>query len=257
MTRRLAAILAADIIGYSKLMGEDEAGTLAALRRLRSEAFSPAVASKRGKIIKSMGDGWLVTFDSAEDAMTCAMHVQDRLTTDPTIKLRIGVHTGDVVHQDEDVFGDGVNIAARLEEISPHGGVTISDAVWGALDGTLKPSFDDQGEKALKNIAHPVRVWARDGDVAGGFDAKVEAGFPNLAIVPIKTSSDDAEVQELAAAITSDLATYLGAVQWINAETSAEPAPNAYIAQGALRARGGRIRLEVTLSAPNGQALWR
>jgi len=257
MTRRLAAILAADIIGYSKLMGEDEAGTLAALRRLRSEVFSPAVASKRGKIIKSMGDGWLVAFNSAEDAVTCAMHVQDRLTTDPTIKLRIGVDTGDVVHQDEDVFGDDVNIAARLEEISPHGGVAISDAVWGALDGTLKPSFDDQGEKALKNIAHPVRVWARGGDVAGGFDAKFEAGFPNLAIVPIETSSDDAEVQELAAAITSDLATYLGAVQWINAETSAEPAPNAYIAQGALRARGGRIRLEVTLSAPNGQALWR
>ncbi len=150
-----------------------------------------------------------------------------------------------------------MNIAARLEEISPHGGVAISDAVWGALDGTLKPSFDDQGEKALKNIAHPVKVWARGGDVAGGFDAKVEAGFPNLAIVPIETSSDDAEVQELAAAITSDLATYLGAVQWINAETSAEPAPNAYIAQGALRARGGRIRLEVTLSAPDGQALWR
>jgi len=153
MTRRLAAILAADIIGYSKLMGEDEAGTLAALRRLRSEAFSPAVASKRGKIIKSMGDGWLVTFDSAEDAVTCAMHVQDRLTTVPTIKLRIGVHTGDVVHQDEDVFGDGVNIAARLEEISPHGGVAISDAVWGALDGTLKPSFDDQGEKALSQTS--------------------------------------------------------------------------------------------------------
>ena len=128
MTRRLAAILAADVIGYSKLMGEDEAGTLTALRRLRIEVFAPAVASKRGKIIKSMGDGWLVEFTSAEDAVTCAMHVQDRLTTDPTIKLRIGLHTGDVVHQDEDVFGDGVNIAARLEEISPHGGVAISDA---------------------------------------------------------------------------------------------------------------------------------
>lgn len=257
MNRRLAAILAADVIGYSKLMGEDEAGTLAALRRLRSEVFAPAVASKRGKIIKSMGDGWLVEFASAEDAVTCAMQVQDKLTTDQTIKLRIGVHTGDVVHQDEDVFGDGVNIAARLEEISPNGGVAISDAVWGALDGTLKPSFDDQGSKSLKNIAHPIKVWARGGDVAGGLDAKIEAGFPNLAIVPIETSSEDAEVQEIAAAITSDLTTYLSAVQWIDAETSADPTPGAYVAKGALRARGGRIRLEFALSAPDGQQIWR
>ncbi len=257
MTRRLAAILAADVIGYSKLMSEDQDGTLAALRRLRSEVFAPAVASKRGKIIKSMGDGWLVAFDSAEDAVTCAMHVQDRLTTDPAVKLRIGVHTGDVVHQDEDVFGDGVNIAARLEEISPHGGVAISDAVWGALDGTLKPSFDDQGEKTLKNIAHPVRVWARGGDVAGAaYGGKPPVGFPRLSIIPIETSSDDDEIQELAAAITSDLEAFLGTSQWIDANISTTPVANSYVATGALRNRGDRLRLEISLTASNGERLW-
>ena len=254
MTRRLAAILAADVVGYSKLMSEDQDGTLAALRRLRSEVFAPAVASKRGKIVKSMGDGWLVAFDSAADAVTCAMQVQDRLATEAAIKLRIGVHTGDIVQEDEDVFGDGVNIAARLEAISAPGGVAISDAVWSALDGTLKPSFDDQGEKALKNIDHPVKVWSRGGKVAASQNAAL--GAANLSIIPIGTTSDDAEVRELASAVTGDIATFTGNSAWMRTNISETPERGAYIASGSLRHRGDRLRLEMTLTSPAGATLW-
>ena len=126
--RRLAAILAADVVGYSKLMGEDEASTLTALRRLRREVFAPLIEAHGGSLVKSMGDGWLVEFVSAVDAVSCALQVQDRLTDHEIIKLRIGVHIGDVVHEDEDIFGDAVNVAARLEEVAEPGSVAISDA---------------------------------------------------------------------------------------------------------------------------------
>ncbi len=116
--RRLAAIVAADVVGYSRLMGEDEAGTLTALRALRTELFAPAVVDHNGTIVKSMGDGWLVEFASLVDAVTCAIEVQERLAENDTIKLRIGVHLGDITHEEEDIFGDGVNIAARLQEIA-------------------------------------------------------------------------------------------------------------------------------------------
>lgn len=254
MTRRLAAILAADVVGYSALMSADQDGALAALRRLRSEVFGPAVASRRGKIVKNMGDGWLVAFDSAADAVTCAMQVQDRLTSEAEIKLRIGVHTGDIVEEEEDVFGDGVNIAARLEAISAPGGVAISDAVWSALDGTLKPSFDDQGEKMLKNIDHPVRVWARGGAILAAHSTV--SGVSNLSITPITTTSDDAEVRELAAAVTGDIATFVGTSAWVRSNISEAPTPGAYIARGSLRHRGDRLRLEMTLTSPAGALLW-
>jgi len=151
--RRLSAILAADIVGYSRLMGADEAGTLEALLRLRAEVFEPEVAVGRGKIIKSMGDGWLVSFPSVAEAVACAFQVQDKLADHQTIKLRIGLHTGDVVFRGDDIFGDGVNVAARLQEFAQAGAVALSDAAFGSLDGALAPSFDDVGWQDFKNIA--------------------------------------------------------------------------------------------------------
>ncbi len=121
MERRLAAILAADVVGYSRLMGEDEAGTLSALRQLRTEIIAPTVDARRGKVVKSMGDGWLVAFASVVDAVTCAIEVQKGLAGHDSIKLRVGVHLGDITHEEEDIFGDGVNIAARLQEIAQPG----------------------------------------------------------------------------------------------------------------------------------------
>ncbi len=256
MQRKLAAILAADVVGYSRLLGNDEVSKLAALRQLRSELFAPTIAGHHGTIIKSMGDGWLVEFSSAADAVNCAMRVQDKLLDNATIKLRIGIHIGDIVHEDEDIFGDGVNIAARLQEIAQPGSVAISDAVQGALDGTLRPSFDDQGQQYLKNIAQPVRAWSRGGEIAANPSAYAhQAGFPRLSIAPIETSSDNAEVRDLADALTSDLETFLGASHWMLANISVKPIPNSYVARGILRARGSKIRLDMNLMAPDGERL--
>jgi adenylate cyclase len=258
--RRLAAILAADVVGYSALMAADEAGTLAALRQLRSEVFGPAVAGHRGRVVKSMGDGWLVEFASAVDAVSCAMQMQDRLAGHEAIRLRIGVHIGDVTHEDDDIFGDGVNVAARLEGLAEPGTVVISDAVRGALDGTLRPSFDDRGEHRLKNIDRPVRVWVR-----GGIGAAVQAGagagdgrggFPRLAIRPVARSDDRAEVVELADALTGDLGVFLGALRWLVSSTEERPPPGGYVLNPVLRSRGDRLRLEVRLSDPAGEVCW-
>lgn len=123
--RRLAAIISADVAGYSRLMGEDQAGTLTALRALRTELFQPIVAAHSGQVVKSMGDGWLVEFASVSDAVDCALAVQQALVEHPLIKLRIGIHLGDIVHEDDDTYGDGVNIAARLQEQAPPTRATV------------------------------------------------------------------------------------------------------------------------------------
>lgn len=260
MQRRLAAILAADIFGYSRLMGADEAAMLDALRRMRIEIFAPTVAALRGQIVKSMGDGWLVEFSAVSDAVNCALQVQDRLADHATIKLRIGVHIGDVTHVDEDIYGDGVNVASRLESIADPGGVAISDLVFSSLDGTLAPSFDDAGERVLKNIARPVRIWTRGArnaaPAAAGSVAEGRAGFPRLAIQPVATSDSRLEVRELAEALTGDLVSYLGSVRWLVSGAADEPDAKGYVLRAALRIRGERLRLEARMSAPGGAQLW-
>jgi adenylate cyclase len=151
--RRLAAILAADVAGYSRMMGEDESGTLADLRLLRGELFEPVVASHRGNVVKRMGDGWLVEFNSAVDAVNCAIAIQNGLVGHDRISVRIGIHVGDIVHEDEDVYGDGVNIAARLQEIVEPGGLAISAFTYESVKGAITETFRDAGERELKNIA--------------------------------------------------------------------------------------------------------
>ena len=265
LSRRLAAILAADIVGYSALMGADQEGTLAALRQLRSEVFGPAVAGHRGKVVKSMGDGWLVEFAAATDAVTCAMQLQDALTGHNMLRLRIGIHIGDVVHEEEDVFGDGVNIAARLETLAVPGAVLISDAVHGSLDGTLRPSFDALGVQALKNIDRQVQVWCRgagpDADApvglaTAGREQGRQTGFPRLEITPVGMLGENPEVRELADALTSDLTTFLGSVRWLSADTQPTAGEDAYVLTGRLRVLGERLRLEAQLKGPDGKQLW-
>lgn len=256
MNRRLAAILAADVVGYSALMGADQEGTLADLRSLRAEVFGPAVAGYRGKVVKSMGDGWLVEFASAVDAVTCAMQMQDRLSDHQTIKLRIGIHIGDVVHEEEDVFGDGVNVAARLEALAEPGSVVISDAVHGSLDGTLRPSFDDQGEQPLKNIERAVRVWARGGAVAGDRRDDDGRAIARLEIQPVQTSDDRSEVRELADALTNDLGSFLGHLDRVRTTVTAAPAEDAWVLRPVLRTRGDRLRLEILLASPSAGQRW-
>lgn len=256
MRRKLAAVLAADVVGYSRLMETDAEGTLEALLRMRAEVFRPTVASRRGRIVKSMGDGWLVVFDGATDAVECAMHVQDRLAADARIRLRIGIHLGDIVEAEEDVFGSAVNIASRLQELAQPGAVVISDAVFLTLDAALRPSFDDVGERWLKNIARPLGVLVRGGEIAGGAERRAPTGFPRLVIQPVATSSDRPEVRELAQGVTGDLLGRLGGTQWLRARIARRPDPGAYVLTATLRCRDDDLRLETTMATPDGAHLW-
>ncbi|NKB49590.1 MAG: hypothetical protein GKS02_09545 [Alphaproteobacteria bacterium] len=159
MERRLAAILAADIVGYSKLMGEDQTATLAALREMRSELFTPSVTRHGGETIKSMGDGWIVEFVSVTSAVQCAIDVQKGISAHPKLKLRMGVHLGDIVREDEDLFGDGVNIAARLEAVAAPGDILISDTVHHSLDGRTASAFHKTPPLKLKNIERAITAY--------------------------------------------------------------------------------------------------
>jgi adenylate cyclase len=177
LERRLAAILAADVVGYSHLMGADEEGVLTALRALREELFDPAIARHRGRIVKLMGDGALVEFASVVDAVTCGTEVQRAVAErnvgvarDKRLELRIGINLGDVMIDDDDLYGDGVNIAARLEAVAEPGGICVSQAVVDQARGKVAVGFEDLGEKALKNIAAPVRIYRV---VADGAAARV------------------------------------------------------------------------------------
>ena len=164
--RRLAAILAADVAGYSRLMGQDEAGTLAAVRKLRVEVIEPCLSEHNGRLFKTMGDGFLAEFPSVVNAVACAVGVQKAmalrnadLPQDRRMDLRIGVHLGDVIAEAGDVYGDGVNIAARIESLAPAGGVAVSAMVHDNIGNRLDLAFMDMGEKSLKNIDRPVRVY--------------------------------------------------------------------------------------------------
>lgn len=157
--RRLAAILAADVAGYSRLVGADEEGTLAALRTMRRETIDPRIAEHRGRIVKTTGDGLLAEFQSVVDALRCAAAWQAAVPAESAIAWRIGIHQGDIVVEDGDIFGDGVNVAARLEGIAEPGGICVSARVQEDAAGRLDLAFDDMGEQSLKNTARRVRVF--------------------------------------------------------------------------------------------------
>jgi adenylate cyclase len=164
--RRLAAVLATDVAGYSRLMGRDEEGTLARLKAVRRALVDPYIDAHRGRIVKTTGDGMLVEFASAVDAARSAIEVQRGMTEqnygvsqDNRIEFRIGIHVGDIIIDDNDIFGDGVNIAARLENIAEPGGICMSDDAYRQIRGKVDITFEDIGSQTLKNIAEPMRVW--------------------------------------------------------------------------------------------------
>ncbi|WP_409188867.1 adenylate/guanylate cyclase domain-containing protein [Bradyrhizobium sp. RDM4] len=164
--RRLAAILAADVAGYSRLMGEDEEGTLARLKSCRHGLIDPKIAEHRGRIVKTTGDGMLVEFGSAVDAVRCAVEIQRAMASgfvdmpaEKHIQFRIGIHVGDIIIDSDDIFGDGVNIAARLEGIAEPGGICISDDAYRQIRGKTEIAYDDMGQQSLKNISEPMRAW--------------------------------------------------------------------------------------------------
>src|SRR6184192_3556181 len=179
MERRLTAILAADVVGYSRLMGANESGTLAALDALRTDFVNPKISEHQGRIVKLTGDGMLVEFPSVVNAVACAAELQRTIRKqnagtpqDQRIEFRMGVNVGDVIVQGEDIFGDGGNVAARLESIAKPGGITISGSVRDHVGNRLDLAFEDMGEQALKNIERPIHVYSVSLSKPAGRDTK-------------------------------------------------------------------------------------
>src|ERR1700680_2937843 len=207
--RRLAAVLAADVAGYSRLMGLNEERTLANLKSFRKTLVDPSIAAHRGRIVKTTGDGMLWEFASAVDAARCAAEVQRGMAGQNTdvpqnlrIEFRIGIHVGDIIFDDNDIFGDGVNVAARLEGIAEPGGVCISDDAQRQIRGKVDIVFDDMGPQSLKNIAEPMRTWRCriDANSSSATPMKPVVGVaqplalpdkPSIAVLPFQNMSGD------------------------------------------------------------------
>src|SRR5690348_6658022 len=220
--RRPAAILAADVVGCSRLMPLDAPGTLAALNARRSEVLQPVVSKQRGRIVKLMGDGVLVEFASAVDAVECAVQLQwamDAANADVPEKrrivLRVGINLGDVMVEGNDLYGDGVNIAARLEALADPGSVVISRTVFNHVRGKVKLGFDDLGEQQLKTIAEPVRIYrVRPHGEAMARPALALPDRPSIAVLPFTNMSGDREQDYFADGVTEDLITALAHFRW-------------------------------------------
>ena len=220
--RRLAAILAADVAGYSRLMGGDEEGTLAALKIHRRELIDPKIAEHRGRIVKTTGDGVLVEFASAVDAVRCALEIQramaERNAAIPEkrrIEFRMGLNVGDIIIDEGDIYGDGVNIAARVETLAVAGAICLSDNAYQQIKGKLALDVSDMGEQQLKNIAQPVRVYGVLLDVA-----PVQAGLalpdkPSIAVLPFTNMSGDPEQDYFADGMVEDIITGLSRIKWL------------------------------------------
>src|SRR5712672_178325 len=248
-TRRLAAILAADVAGYSRLMGADEEGTLERLKALRRELLDPKIAEHRGRIVKTTGDGLLVEFASVVDAVRCAVAVQQAMperntgvAADSRIELRIGINLGDVIVEGDDLYGDGVNIAARIEALADAGGVFVSNTVHDHVRDRLPFLFEDLGEKQVKNIARPVRVYRVRATLthpaanAPGSPSPAmresaerqrrEAGEgtapalplpdkPSIAVLPFANKSGDPEQEYFADGMVEEIITALSRIRWL------------------------------------------
>src|SRR6266852_6234855 len=224
--RRLAAILAADVAGSCRLIGIDEEGALAKLKALRKTLFDPKITNHRGRIVKNTGDGALVEFGSVVDAVRCAVEIQRGMAEQnidvqqvERFEFRIGIHVGDIIIEDDDIFGDCVNIAVRLEGIAEPGGVSISDDAHRQIRGKVDITFEDLGSQSLKNIAEPMRVWRvpngravpRGPDHLPVDDTEPLAlpDGPSIAVLPFQIMSSDPEQDYFADGIVDDITTAL------------------------------------------------
>jgi adenylate cyclase len=282
-TRRLAAILAADVVGFSSLMGQDEDGTLVRIKRLRHGVFEPKVAAHHGRIFKTTGDGFLVEFPSPVEAVRCALGVQEALAAEAaqepsqTLKLRIGINLGDIlVEEDGDVYGDGVNVAARLEALCDPGGVLISGKVYDEAQGKVDAAFESRGEQTVKNIAKPVRVYAFGQPkplTAGAPKALPLPDKPSIAILPFINMSGDPEQEFFADGIVEDITAALSRVRTffvisrnstftykrraIHVRQVSRELGVRYVVEGSVRRAGNRVRIAAQLiDAVTGAHLW-
>jgi adenylate cyclase len=290
-TRRLAAILAADVVGYSRLMGADEEGTHERLKAHLRELIEPKIAEHRGRTVKNTGDGFLAEFPSVVDAVRCAVEVQrGMIDRDPDvpeerrIKFRIGINLGDVIAEEHDIFGDGVNVAARLEGLAEPGGICVSRMVRDNVRDKLHLAFEDMGEQSVKNIARPVRVYRVGVDapvtvpLAQEADAAEQAPLPlpdkpSIAVLPFQNMSGDPEQEFIADGIAEDVITALSRYPslFVIARNSSfaykDRAADVkqvgrdlgvrYVLEGSLRKSGSRIRVSAQLvEAESGNHVW-
>lgn len=283
--RRLAAIVAADVVGYSRLMGADETGTLAALRKLRADLVDPAISGHGGRIVKTMGDGLLLEFPSVVDAVKCAVAVQRAMTAhtatvsdDRAIRYRIGIHIGDIIIEGDDIFGDGVNIAARVEPLAQTGGICLSDDAYRQVRDRVDIAWTDGGTHQVKNIARPLQVWRWQHDAGPSMEPVQPAPLPlpdkpSIAVLPFNNMSGDPEQDYFADGMTEDLITDLSKIsslfvvarnscfafkgQAVDVRDAARRLGVRYVLEGSVRKAGPRVRINAQLiDATSGGHLW-
>jgi TolB-like protein len=279
--RRLAAIFAGDVAGYSRLMGADEEGTLSRLNAHRREFLEPKISEHRGRIVKRTGDGILIEFASAVDAARCGVEIQRGMAernrpvpADKRIELRIGIHIGDIIIEDSDIFGEGVNIAARLEAMAGPGGICISDDVFRQVRGKIDADFQDTGEHGLKNIARPVRIYQlQPGAGATKIPALALPDKPSIAVLPFQNMSGDPEQEYFADGMVEDIITGLSRIKWlfviarnssftykgraIDIKRVGRELGVGYVLEGSVRRSGDRVRITSQLiEAGSGRHLW-
>jgi adenylate cyclase len=286
INRKLAAILAADVVGYSRMMAADEAGTLAALKRHRETVFDPAVAAHKGRVVKLIGDGTIVEFASVIDAVNCALSVQrpaehapDQRASQAAIVLRIGINLGDVIMEGDDLYGDGVNIAARLEPLAEPGGICISSIVNESIGNRIDFRFQDGGDITVKNIDRPIRVWRWHPSITAVPSPSIAPNpGPNgagqsIAVLPFTNMSGDPEQEYFSDGISEDIITDLSKIAGLTViarnssftykgrsvdvrEIGRELGVRSVL-EGSIRRAGQRVRITAQLiDATSGSHLW-
>jgi adenylate cyclase len=274
--RKLAAILAADVAGYTRLVEQDTEATVTAWKAARDDVITPLIESNQGKIIKFTGDGFLVEFPSVEDVVSCAVLLQEKLAPS-TLKFRMGIHLGDVTHDGVDVHGEGVNIAARLESMANPGGITISGLVYELVRNRIQATYEDWGEHDLKHVSQPIRIYSiklesETESTVTNKRANPE-GRASIAILPFDNMSGDSEQEYFCDGVVEDIITEISKFRWLSviarnstftykgkstdAKTIGQELGVRYVVEGSLRKAGERIRINAQLiDSTNGSHIW-
>jgi adenylate cyclase len=273
--RRLAAILAADVVGYTRLMEEDTDGTVAAWQAARDDVVEPAAQDHSGRIVKLTGDGFLVEFQAVQEAVNCAIAMQQGLASS-RLEFRMGVNLGDIIDDGRDIHGEGANIAARIESLAEPGGINISGDVYNQVKNRIKAAFEDRGEQDVKNVSDPVRVYAirmAGGDEPPGTAGQSVPDKPSIAVLLFDNLSGDPEQDYFADGMVEEIITGLSHICWlrviarnssfifkgqpIDIRDVAEKLGVRYVMEGSVRKAGDRVRITAQLvEADAGRHLW-